>query len=41
MAYTASIDPSTPRLLIIAAEGTRREVEPSGRERIARRWFSN
>lgn len=29
-----------PMRLSIAAEGTFRAVEPRGRERIARRWFS-
>jgi len=29
-----------PRMLSMAAEGTLSDVEPMGRERMARRWFS-
>lgn len=41
IARTGAILSSIPRMLIMAADGVRREVDPSGRDRIARRWFSN
>lgn len=37
----ASIVDEAPRMLTMAADGTRRAVEPRGKERMARRWFSN
>lgn len=36
-----SREDESPMRLMVAEEGTRREVEPRGREVMARRWFSN
>jgi hypothetical protein len=41
IAKTGAMDSETPKMLTMAAEGTRIAVDPSGSERMARRWFSN